>query len=110
VEYRSDESGRLQLRHLNAGFNCCPGKLGAEVNVSGRLITVTETEEQAGCRCLCLFDLEIEVTDLEQGEYALVLVEPYAASRGPALVSTVSLGSSGEGRFCVERHGYPWAD
>jgi len=109
LSYRYDGQGVLTLDHVNAGFNCCPGEISAEITIEGNTITITESEEGAYCDCNCLFDLEYRITGLDPGEYTIHVIEPYAT--GPEdeqLECTADLSTSPEGSCCVTRTHYPW--
>jgi len=74
----NDESESLVLEHINACFNCCSGKITAEVNVLDSEVTIIEKEQQEyACTCKCLMDTKIEIIDLPKGEYRIEVVEPY---------------------------------
>jgi len=84
---------RMQLTHINAGFNCCPGKLWCDVSQA--------------CDCNCLFDLEMELSSIEIQEYVISFIEPYAGDQEP-IIFTIDLASDTEGTHCVIRKEYPW--
>ena len=108
VEYSYDKNERiLHLTHINAGFNCCPGELTADITNDGNIITITEAEEEAGCKCNCLYDLEIEVENVGEIEYILEFIEPYAGEH-EELIFTINLKESSTGVFSVKRDHYPW--
>jgi len=98
---------KLVLNHINAGFNCCPGKLSASASVMGDTLVITEYEENPLCDCDCLYDLEIEVTQVEAKEYIVKFVEPYAFYE-KKLIFSVELADNPEGSICVSRRYYPW--
>jgi hypothetical protein len=110
VQYQYDGQGTLTLKHVNAGFNCCPGDITAQIDITGNVITVVELENQTGCHCLCLYDLDYEVTNLTPGQYTVRFVEPYANAGDVQLAIDVTLTSvAGSGENCVDRNYYPWA-
>jgi hypothetical protein len=109
LEYSYDGQ-KLILKHINAGFNCCPGHINADIAVNGRIISITESEQEAGCFCLCLFDLDIEVSNLKPGEYTILVYEPYIDDEDEPLEFTVQLISGTSGRYCLQRNYYPWTD
>ena len=102
------EKGLLMLRHINAGFNCCPGKLSADITVVDNIITIREMEEVADCRCDCLYDLDFEIENLAPGNYRIVIVEPYLSDTDTAIDFEVDLAKTPSGRHCVPRCCYPW--
>jgi len=108
IEYHYNGANTLVLRHINAGFNCCPGEITAEIDFNNSLITITEREREQGCRCLCLFDLDYEVLNLAPGVYTIRIIEPYVEAGDQVLELTIELLSARSGTHCVPRNYYPW--
>jgi hypothetical protein len=108
VEYDYDGSRLLRLRHVNAGFNCCPGTVSADIDGSGGTIRIRETESSSLCDCSCLYDLTYEIAPLTPGRYRIVVLGPYQAETDPPLAFEVDLDRAASGTFCVERTHYPW--
>ena len=108
LEYQYNGTDTLTLRHINAGFNCCPGEITADIEFNGNVITITEREVEQGCDCLCLFDLDYEITNLEPGEYTIRIIEPYVDISDQALTITLSLFSATSDTHCLQRTYYPW--
>lgn len=98
---------KLNLKHINAGFNCCPGDLSCEVSLNNDTIVIRELEEKQDCDCDCLFDLEIEIEKVEMQTYQAKFIEPYAWGQEP-LIFQMDLASVTEGSYCVTRKQYPW--
>lgn len=98
----------LTLRHINAGFNCCPGEITADITLNGNVITITEKEQLQDCRCLCLFDLDFEIVNLAAGSYTIRVIEPYVDQNDQVLEFTVDLSPAASGNYCLERNYYPW--
>ncbi len=107
VAWTYGADGTLALKHVNAGFNCCPGALTADITISDDAITIVEHEQMNGCRCLCLFDVRYKVFKLPAGTYTIRFVELYELG-DPPLAVTVDLASNPTGSFCVPRTHYPW--
>jgi hypothetical protein len=97
----------LIIVHYNAGFNCCPGELSVGVSTVEDTIFITEFEEEQMCNCNCLFDLDIELNNVNQENYMVKFIEPYAEGQDPLLFE-MDLSNSSEGEYCVVRKGYPW--
>jgi hypothetical protein len=108
LEYQYDGQSTLTLKHINAGFNCCPGDISAEIEFNGDSITITEIEQEQGCHCLCLFDLDYEVINLQPGRYTVRVIEPYVEENDQVLEFTLDLFSATSGSYCLERTFYPW--
>ena len=109
MAYQYDGAGVLLLQHVNAGFNCCPTEILADVTIEDDMITIVEDEslEGGGCFCLCLFDVNYSIDNLPPGEYTIRVYGMYLEG-GPILEFTVDLVSSPSGMQCVYRDHYPW--
>jgi hypothetical protein len=108
IEFQYNGTNTLILRHISAGFNCCPGEITAEIDFNSSLITITEREQEQGCKCLCLFDLDYEVVNLKPGVYTLRIIEPYVEGGDQVLELTLELLSATSGTHCLQRDYYPW--
>jgi len=110
IEYQYDGSGILLLKHLNAGFNCCPDEILADITIEDNNIIIEENEslESGGCFCLCLFDVDYQIGNLPPGEYTIKVNGLYLEEGDEILQFTVDLASSPSGSFCVYRDHYPW--
>ncbi|MHC1774200.1 MAG: hypothetical protein AB9834_02185 [Lentimicrobium sp.] len=108
VEYTYEAAhNKLLLKHINAGFNCCPGNLSCDLTISNDTIFVQESEQHALCNCDCLYDLNIEVTGIENRLYQLQFIEPYIGDQEP-LNFSIDLQDAATGSYCVSRIYYPW--
>ncbi len=108
VEYYFDGLGqKLNIKHINAGFNCCPGDLYCTVSLTADTIIIREFESESECRCNCLFDLDIEVKGVERKKYQMKFIEPYDENMA-SLVFEIDLTKEKEGSYCVSRYRYPW--
>jgi hypothetical protein len=111
IEYQYDGQGVLLMKHVNAGFNCCPDTILAGVSLVGNTIIITENESlepSGGCDCICLFDVDYQVDNLPPGEYTITVNELYLQPGEEILEFTVDLSSVTSGSYCVERNDYPW--
>jgi hypothetical protein len=109
VEYVYDGKSALRLKHVNAGFNCCPGTVSADIQVTGGEIRIKEKESSSLCDCNCLYDLDYEFTGVAPGITRISIVGPYQPEGDPPLEFLVDLGGAASGSFCVERTRYPWS-
>lgn len=111
VKYLYDDlNNKLYLKHINAGFNCCPESLYIETNVYDNTITIQEFEGASDCDCNCLYDLEIELSGIgiDNKEYQLIFIEPYVGEQN-ILDFKLDLTKHHEGEWCAIRTEYPWA-
>jgi len=108
VNYSFDkENNKLTIRHINAGFNCCPDSLYCKIELKGDTILIQEFEKVADCRCNCLYDLDFEISGVDLKKYQLKFIEPYVAEQDK-LVFEIDLNSDQNGTYCVIRKLYPW--
>lgn len=108
INYTYDGSGKiLSLEHINAGFNCCPGKITCSFSENGDTIIITEREESSLCNCNCLFDLKIELVNIEAKSYIIKVIEPYCGKQ-EKLVFTFAPEINPAGSACAKRKVYPW--
>jgi len=108
IHYEYDENGVLRLNHINAGFNCCPGEIFADITVTGNMIFIEEHEKEEGCFCRCLFDVDYEFLSILPGEYTIIVKGPYTSDESMVMEFTVDLYPPISGTFCVDRADYPW--
>ncbi len=105
----SYNNGILNMKHINAGFNCDPGALSATVTLANDTIVIQEYEAQNSADCMCLFDLDIELSNVLPKTYIIKFVEPYAPKEQP-LIFKVDLNKSPKDTYCVNRNKYPWGE
>ncbi|MFH1119224.1 MAG: hypothetical protein V1775_05330 [Bacteroidota bacterium] len=109
IEHSFDETThKLLLKHINAGFNCCPGDLSCTVLIKNDTITIQEAEQYKFCDCECLYDVDIEINNVEKQIYQIIFIEPYIGTQEP-LNFTIDLRNEATGSYCVSRTQYPWA-
>ena len=110
VDYTYDASNRrVIMKHINAGFNCCPVSISCEVSTNNDTIIIREKEQEQACNCNCLFDLDIELEGVGQNNYQVRFIEPYAAGQ-EGLIFEMDLTLNNEGEYCVVRKWYPWGE
>jgi hypothetical protein len=112
MECQYDGTSILQLQHINAGFNCCPSNLTADIIIEDNFISITEYEhfdDYGPCNCLCLFDVDYQIDNLSPGEYTIKVTELYLEDGDEPLEFTVDLPAFPySGSYCVTRDHYPW--
>ena len=109
IEYQYNGTDTLTLGHINAGFNCEPGEITADIEFNGNVITITEQEsQQAAADCLCLFDIDYEIINLSPGEYTLRVIGLYVHADDQVLEFPLQLLSETSGTYCLPRTYYPW--
>ncbi len=65
----------LKINHINAEFNCCPGKILVTSKISNDTIFIDENETEHTCNCICNYDVTYEVGKLDYGKYHIVLTK-----------------------------------
>jgi hypothetical protein len=101
------QQNKLFLKHINAGFNCCPEDIYCTLTVTNDTIKIQEFEMKQLCSCECLFDLDMEISGIFAGQYHLIVQEPYCGDQ-EKLDFTIDLYEDPSGNYCVERNVYPW--
>lgn len=110
VDYRFDAAAKkLFIKHINAGFNCCPDSLYCAVKMSNDTIIIKEFESKSLCKCNCLYDLDIGIEGVRPQKYVIKFIEPYCGDQ-EQIVFGVDFSSQTEGSYCVKRNHYPWHD
>ncbi len=108
VNYSFDvNNNRLTIKHINAGFNCCPDSLYCEISENNDTIVIKEFEAFALCNCNCLYDLDIEINGVRLKKYQIKFVEPYSGAQ-EKLEFEINLNINASGSYCVTRNLYPW--
>jgi hypothetical protein len=98
----------LEITHINAGFNCCPGIIVVNACLINNVITVAENETSQDCFCQCLYDIGYEISGLPPAIYTIRFIEPYVTGGDETLEFTLDLTKNTSGSYCVTRDHYPW--
>ena len=99
----------LSIKHVNAGFNCCPDGFRVELKVDGDTLVITEAENSSLCDCDCLFDLNYTLTGVSKDTWWIRVKEPYVQQSGQKkILFRAELRKVAEGEICITRTGYPW--
>jgi len=119
LKWEYDGESFLEVRHVNAGFNCVP-EIEATMSLDpgsvpggpSGTIEIFEHEISGIADCLCLFELEYTLSELPPGTYRVEVSEdPGCLDEGDApLEFTLELHSAEADSFCVGRDHYPWSD
>jgi hypothetical protein len=108
IEYSFDaRNHELTLKHVNAGFNCCPESLYCLISLLNDTIIIEEHEKISGCHCDCLFDLYIDINGVVAKKYHIKIIEPYCGDQ-EKLYFEVDFAVTQQGSYYVKRTGYPW--
>jgi hypothetical protein len=108
INYSFDVStGKLVMKHINSGFNCCPEILYCTITLNCDTIVIREDEKAALCKCNCLFDMDMEINGVEARKYQVKIIEPYAVNQ-EELFFEMDLATHADGSVCVVRKQYPW--
>jgi hypothetical protein len=108
VDYTYDDvNNKLTIKHINAGFNCCPDSLYCDISLSNDMIIIEEYEKTHQCDCNCLYDLDIEINGVDLKIYQVKLIEPYSGEQAE-ITFEIDLVKDKEGSYCVTRKQYPW--
>ncbi len=103
----NDSSKTLSIKHINTGFNCCPGEIQCNISIVNDTILIRESETAMLCDCSCLYDLNIEVYGVDAKKYVIRFIEPYIGNQ-EQLIFEADLVSQNAGSHCVPRSDYPW--
>lgn len=63
----------LQVKHLNAMFNCSSDKIWVKSDMEGKIIKIYEVENSVAANCMCAHDLSFELGPLAEGSYQVYL-------------------------------------
>jgi hypothetical protein len=109
INYTYDAAkNQLNIKHINAGFNCCFDSIICDVKYKQDTLVIEEKETSGLCNCNCLYDLNISVTGVEPGKWVIKMVEPYATEPLEQLVFKTDLNAVPSGHACIVRRHYPW--
>lgn len=100
IEYEALAGGYLHLRHVNAVFNCCPGRIKADVSVEGNTISIVESETDPQCKCICDYDLDFNLGPLSNNkDYTLI----FSRYKRELVRFTIKYSPSLEGKVDIKR-------
>ena len=71
VVFNYDGEKNLELNHINALFNCCPGEIEADFEFTGNTIIITERQTDPICLCICFFDVNFLIDNIAPAVYTI---------------------------------------
>lgn len=77
LNYSLDENGNLSLTHLDALFNCCPGRITSDITTGKNIIDIYEKEDKPGCHCNCRYDLNFDFINIKREIYKITIRSEY---------------------------------
>ncbi len=108
VYYSYDKANmKLNIKHVNSVFNCCPESLYCEFSLQGDTIFIKEKEAAAQCKCKCLYDLDMIIAGIELKKYILKFEELYI-SESERISFEIDLKAEITGEYCVIRKFIPY--
>jgi hypothetical protein len=105
------KDGTMELKHIDAGFNCCPGSFDkVKISTDNNIILLDETEVTGDCDCLCTFDVVYKIENLPAGIYEIRVNGNIGYGNDKPIAGiTVDLSKETSGTICEKRTGYPWS-
>jgi hypothetical protein len=76
IEYEYNSRNTLYIKHINAGFNCCPGEIVADIDIENNEIIIIEKETNPSCYCQCLFDVNYKFIYIAPDVYTIKIIGP----------------------------------
>jgi hypothetical protein len=108
IEYSFNEStNKLSIKHVNAGFNCCPDTMFCLISVKQDTILIQEKEQGGMCNCDCLYDLNMELSSVTAKKYQVKVIEPYIDDQ-QEIQFEIDLVNNKDNSYCTTRKQYPW--
>ncbi|UCH98468.1 MAG: hypothetical protein JSV88_16925 [Candidatus Aminicenantes bacterium] len=86
----------LNLKHVNAYLNCCPGEITADIRCQGQSIVITEKEAELGCFCDCYYDIDYQLNNIVSGAYTISIKHGNEVK----FQCTIDLASNSQGEIC----------
>jgi hypothetical protein len=95
IEYKTVDVDYLQINHVNAWFNCEPGKVFVSAELINDTIVVDEFEETGLANCICPLDLSYQIGPLNYGRYIIRMLRW-------DIEFSINFNSSTNGVFIIE--------
>ncbi len=98
IEYITVDAEYLQINHVNAWFNCEPGKIFVSAELINDTIVIHEDEETALANCICPYDLSYRIGPMNYDRYI------FSIRRGGCIYTefSINFNSSTKGVFSIE--------
>lgn len=106
VNYLNDSI--LEIRHMNAGFNCCPEAIVVDCELRGDTLFIFESETGGVCDCNCLYDVDYYIMNIPPGDYIISVDEHLVREDDSKIEFQISLPNFNQLDNCVQRRYYPW--
>jgi hypothetical protein len=101
----------LYISHINAAFNCEPGKISSKISFKDNNIFIEEHQEKSDARCNCLYDISYELRNIRSDIYFLSISGPIIDGvTHPSLGVYIDLTQKAEDTYCTTRGFYPWSE
>ena len=101
----------LYISHINAAFNCEPGKISSKFSFNDKNINIIESQEKSSARCNCLYDVDYELRHINPDIYLLTISGPIIDGvTHPSLGFYIDLTQNFSDTYCTTRGFYPWSE
>ena len=100
IEYEYVMRSALEIKHISARFNCCPGEFIFESRIKGDSILVKESTTERNCLCTCPYDLEYRIENITPGKYIFKIDRKYPEGY-EKLIFEMNLTEQTSGVFCI---------
>lgn len=100
AEWTLNNDNSLDIRHINAMFNCCLDSISARLELRGDTIMIIETEHTPLCDCNCPYDLDLRISNIMPGTYHFVIRYGVWDEGIPKLAWSADLTVAPTGTYC----------
>ncbi len=95
LRYRVGEDGTAEFAHLNAKFNCEPGRIYATLAIEGDRLIISEHEASSRANCYCPYDLSFKIALPDPEMVYTVVLKQFGIIRHEFVLNG-SRGAAGE--------------
>jgi len=96
--FHYDGKKTLEMEHINALFNCCPGEITVDFEFTGNTIIITEKQAETGCHCICHYDVNFHLDNILPAVYTIRIIA--ADSNGENREFSINLDLIQSGSQC----------